>query len=60
MSRIANGPGGSGVSHFDSAINEPKRTELRDLNLLYSEKNDGVDEGASDDDLFDDDADLTQ
>ena len=59
MSKVSSGPGGSGVSHFDSAINEPKRTELRDMNLLYSEKNDGIDEGASDDD-FDDEADLTK
>ena len=54
MSKSTTGP-----SFFDSAVNEPMRTPLSQLDLEFFDKNDGVDEGASDDDLFDDEADLT-
>jgi len=50
----------AGPSFFDSAVNEPMRTPLSQLDLEFFDKNDGVDEGASDDDLFDDEADLTK
>lgn len=60
MSRLSSGSTGPGVSFFNSAVNEPTRTPLSQLDLEFFDKNDGVDEGASDDDLFDDDADLTK
>ena len=58
MSRISSDPG-SGVSTFDSAVNEPVRSaSWGSSTFVDRNKNDGVDEGASDDD-FDDEADLT-
>lgn len=60
MSRSSTGSIGPGVSFFDSAVNEPKRTPLSQLDLEFFDKNDGVDEGAYSDDDFDDEADLSK
>ena len=50
----------AGPSFFDSAVNEPMRTPLSQLDLEFYDKNDGIDEGAYADDDFDDEADLTK
>jgi hypothetical protein len=55
MSKSTTGP-----SFFDSAVNEPMRTPLSQLDLEFYDKNDGIDEGAYADDDFDDEADLTK
>jgi len=59
MSHLSNGPTGSGVSHFDSAVNESIKTASWGSSARDN-KNDGINEGASDDDDFDDVADLTK
>jgi hypothetical protein len=53
--RLYKDPGGSGVSTFDSAVNEPIRTASWGSSLRDDHRNDGVDEGSyaedSDDDM---------
>lgn len=44
--RLYKGPHGSGVSTFDSAVNEPVRTASWGSSILEEAKNDGIDEGA--------------